>query len=245
MRCLFHASRHHLTLPIRSAQCIKCGASEGSLAAIPPQNKATLDDKIKALFDQIDDNGDGIIDVDEMTRIAWYFDCYGDAAATFVAKLMEFDSDGDGKISRDEFSTAMYAKVFHGYFADDPKTVLEDVEETLRRIMSATSKGGNARKTCPTCAHSWLDKHGKDECPKCLTPLSGGGGGAKRAPGEASTHKASAGSAMESESGTCSKGGPHQWKFGKCSKVAAAARLLAHCVCATVRAVCACCLLLG
>ena len=74
------------------------------------------------------------------------------------------------------------------------------------------------RRECSTCGHSWLDKHGKDECPKCLTPLSGGGGGAKRAPGEASTHKASAGSAMESESGTCSKGGPHQWKFGKCSK---------------------------
>ena len=95
------------------------------------------------------------------------------------------------------------------------------------------------RKRCPHCDFSWLDKYGKNECPKCIQPLvsTGGGGragwdggayssqvvsgrtaGARIQPGEASTYKQSAGSAMESVSGQCPKGGPHLWKFGKCSQ---------------------------
>eukprot|EP00667_Euglena_gracilis_P023146 EG_transcript_26046 len=76
--------------------------------------------------------------------------------------------------------------------------------------------GREVRKTCPTCAFSWLDRYGKNECPKCLQPLTG----LKpyRAPGEVSTYKYPAGDAMESASGQCSRGGPHTWRFGRCSK---------------------------
>lgn len=76
------------------------------------------------------------------------------------------------------------------------------------------------RKKCPTCEFSWLDKYGRNECPKCLQPLGGAGGAARRAPGEVSTFKQNPASAMESESGSCPKGGAHLWKFGKCSKCA-------------------------
>lgn len=88
------------------------------------------------------------------------------------------------------------------------------------------------RKECPTCAHRWMDKYGKNECPKCLSPLVGtttagrqihtdaaqGVSTRRLTPGEASTNKQSASSAMESMSGSCSMGGSHLWKFGKCSK---------------------------
>eukprot|EP00873_Tetraselmis_striata_P033597 jgi/Tetstr1/453861/TSEL_040783.t1 len=73
------------------------------------------------------------------------------------------------------------------------------------------------RKKCPTCDYGWLDKYGKNECPKCLTPLTGLKLG--RAPGESTANKFwSPSDAFESEFGSCPQGDSHTFKFGKCSK---------------------------
>lgn len=85
-------------------------------------------------------------------------------------------------------------------------------------VAKPKAAGEEVRRSCPTCGHSWLDKYGKNECPKCLSPLGFAGLAPQRLPGEASTYKLDPGSAMESESGTCPRGGMHTWKFGKCSK---------------------------
>ena len=77
-------------------------------------------------------------------------------------------------------------------------------------------------KVCPRCNYQWGDKYNKDECPKCLEPLSSPTI-SKRLLGEVSTPagRQHPMSAMESYSGVCSRatdpdGGPHHWKFGKC-----------------------------
>eukprot|EP01062_Namystynia_karyoxenos_P074262 TRINITY_DN71137_c0_g1_i1.p1 TRINITY_DN71137_c0_g1~~TRINITY_DN71137_c0_g1_i1.p1 ORF type:complete len:115 (+),score=26.40 TRINITY_DN71137_c0_g1_i1:60-404(+) len=88
------------------------------------------------------------------------------------------------------------------------------------------------RKQCPHCDYRWLDKYGKNECPKCIQPLwedsrttrpmwnvkTDYGYGSRLQPGEVSTNKRKPSDACESSSGNCKKGGAHMWKFGKCSK---------------------------
>mmetsp|Transcript_8638 Transcript_8638/g.14878 ORF Transcript_8638/g.14878 Transcript_8638/m.14878 type:complete len:289 (+) Transcript_8638:165-1031(+) len=75
------------------------------------------------------------------------------------------------------------------------------------------------RKACPTCRFEWVDKYGRNECPKCFVPLD-----------EASLalmspqRRFKAADAMQSASGLCmvaTKGmgypSPHHWKYGKCN----------------------------
>ena len=85
---------------------------------------------------------------------------------------------------------------------------------------------------CPVCGHrsvgtfpqqSMRGNHVWSSCPKCHTDLAKAhvlesNGGAKRLPGEVSTFKQKPSSAMESASGRCDKGGPHAWRFGRCTK---------------------------
>mmetsp|Transcript_9629 Transcript_9629/g.24508 ORF Transcript_9629/g.24508 Transcript_9629/m.24508 type:complete len:148 (-) Transcript_9629:307-750(-) len=79
--------------------------------------------------------------------------------------------------------------------------------------LECVASGTEVRKTCPTCSFSWLDKYGKPECPKCLSPLNDK---PRRKAGEVSTYKYAPADAMESVAGQCRKGGPHHFKFGKC-----------------------------
>merc|ERR1711935_121709 len=190
------------------SKCTKCGALEGNVSAAGPPGNAAPRSKCQGKgpktistnemkiyeedFNRFDLDRSGALEEKEIVALIGSQLGRAPNAAEQKKFLDMADKDGDGKISLQEYI----------------KVVLGGSSFTVEKAN---------RKSCPSCAHSWLDKYGKDECPKCLAPLSGGKD--RRQSGEASTNKQSAGSAMEAQSGSCKKnnGGPHNWKFGKCS----------------------------
>mmetsp|Transcript_9041 Transcript_9041/g.22751 ORF Transcript_9041/g.22751 Transcript_9041/m.22751 type:complete len:373 (+) Transcript_9041:79-1197(+) len=73
---------------------------------------------------------------------------------------------------------------------------------------SKPKKVPEKKRHCVTCDHTWMDRYRKNECPKCLNPMKLADVPPELKPSDA----------MESSSGSCPKGGPHTWKFGKCNK---------------------------
>jgi len=69
------------------------------------------------------------------------------------------------------------------------------------------------KRQCPRCTFEWQDKYRKDECPKCFLRLSSEQEGANL---RKKTWRP--GDAPRSESGECTMGGPHSWKYGRCGK---------------------------
>jgi len=109
-------------------------------------------------------------------------------------------------------------------------TYCQEPEGHLKQAPSTQKKGGHDDKIeCPECGYhcvpQWLND--KAHCLKCQAVIKTrdskghvkSANTAHRASGEVSTHKYAPGSAMESESGVCSKSpnGRHHFKFGKCS----------------------------
>jgi len=168
-------------------------------------------------FQFFDTDGSGFLELDELKKILMNNKTGSAFSEDEVNKVMQkFDENGDGKLSMEEFAAYMAnsAKKPGGISAlggmSSRKLMADAVDDPMSKPLP---KGW---KRCPHCVYEWQDKHGKDECPKCLKPLSAVR--TSRLPGEASLHKADAASAMESDKGECPKGGAHHFKFGKCSK---------------------------
>ena len=138
----------------------------------------------------------------------------GLSASSSASKLpTASDGQGNGGLSTSNSASSLPGPLPRSASA----TSVGSADGGFAKSIRPTTAPKEVRKTCPYCAHSWLDKYGKNECPKCLNPLSAGGY-VPRMPGEAVTNKMCASSAMESEFGSCAKGGVHTFRFGKCTK---------------------------
>jgi len=116
-----------------------------------------------------------------------------------------------GKAQGDEAKEAARARAKKKIQANADMADAEHTDVAARVLVPTAS----AKKQCPKCAYQWLDCYGRNECPKCLSNLDGMRH--RRSPGESSSFPQPASSAMESESGQCPFGGPHLWKWGRCS----------------------------
>ena len=92
--------------------------------------------------------------------------------------------------------------------ASPPRPAEQTADAVVRRWRKLAT-----RRECPGCGHRWLDKYGKDECPRCLQPLSLPEWRRQQSP-----YLPPSNSAVASSSGDCPRGGPHTWRLGRCTK---------------------------
>ena len=98
-----------------------------------PSVDTAVRDPLEWVFDQLDDDGSGFIEEREGLRIGkWLGGCSGDLSAFWLKMKADMDSDGDGKISKQEFVTWMAKNT-----CSDPVTALRLKEEVQSKLSQA------------------------------------------------------------------------------------------------------------
>ena len=97
---------------------------------------STLDAESERLFTLMDADGDGQLTKVEGHKVA---DAFGCNKATFWSLLLKYDTDGDGKISRSEFSEALKGRVLQAFF---PRHAEEEFGAIIAAAIQALQGGG-------------------------------------------------------------------------------------------------------
>jgi len=103
------------------------------LSRTMPSIDTAVRDPLEWVFDQLDDDGSGFIEEREGLRIGkWLGGGSGDLSAFWLKMKADMDSDGDGKISKQEFVTWMATNT-----CSDPATALRLKEEVQSKLSQA------------------------------------------------------------------------------------------------------------
>ena len=108
---------------------------------MPPATRTTaspLDAESERLFALMDADGDGQLTEAEGRTVAGAQSCN---ASTFWKLLLKYDADGDGTISRSEFSEALKGRVLQAFF---PRHAEKDFGTVVAAAIQARRRGGSA-----------------------------------------------------------------------------------------------------
>lgn len=112
-----------------------------------PMTQDEFDATTRARFARLDKNGDGVVDISEIeATLSKRFERRGDGRGKMAQRRMRaFDTDRDGKVTKDEFMTTVRSRFAQFDLNNDGRITDEDLPPRLRGRNILASDSGSGR----------------------------------------------------------------------------------------------------